>query len=223
MHILFSFICSWYLSYTFLHCFSHFSFTRLLLLNNSPFLSSWLISTHFSPFLFSTSFILIPLLLHSFLLFLLYILSFFLDSVLCFKITYRGSLVPSAQHDSHDSCRCKHFLFLLFSLAIFTTHITYFMAHSFNVFLAPPIVVDVLLTCQRWPHFFRCISKKKHLSSYIRVNTVHRYTWQLYKMQRAIRALQENQSKITANQNSMWAEYLCGKRTEFATTEQNII
>ncbi len=36
-------------------------------------------------------------------------------------------------------------------------------------------------------------------------------------------ALQENQSKITANQNSMWAEYLCGKHTEFATTEQNII
>ncbi len=149
MHILFSCICSWYLSYSFLHCFSHFSFTRLLLLNNSPFLSSWLISTHFSPFLFSTHFILIPLLLQFSSLSSVHPFCFFLGTVLCFKITYRRSLVPLAQHDSHDSCRCKHFLFLLFSLAIFTTHITYFMAHSFYVFLAPPIVVGVLLTCQR--------------------------------------------------------------------------
>ncbi len=130
MHILFSCICSWYLSYSFLHCFSHFSFTRLLLLNNSPFLSSWLISTHFSPFLYSFYLDSSPTpqfsSVHPF--------CFFLGTVLCFKITYRGSLVPSAQHDSHDSCRCKHFLFLLFSLAIFTTHITYFMAHSFYLF-----------------------------------------------------------------------------------------
>ncbi len=35
-----------------------------------------------------------------------------------------------------------------FSLAIFTTHIMYFMAHSFYAYLAPPIVVGVLLTYQ---------------------------------------------------------------------------
>ncbi len=48
------------------------------------------------------------------------------------------------------------------------------MAHSFYAFLAPPIVVGVLLTCQSLdPEYVAyCISKKK-TSSYIRVNTVY--------------------------------------------------
>ncbi len=50
---------------------------------------------------------------------------------------------------------------------------------------------------------FSDVFPRKKTSSYIRVNTVYRYgyTWQLYKMQRAIWALQEKSiKKITANQ-----------------------
>ncbi len=37
----------------------------------------------------------------------------------------------------------------VFTRDLYNTHyITYFMAHSFYAFLAPPIVVGVLLTCQ---------------------------------------------------------------------------
>ncbi len=75
----------------------------------------------------------------------------------------------------------------VFTRDLYNTHyITYFMAHSFYAFLAPPIVVGVLLTCQsldpekRRLCFFRCISKKKTLS-YIRVNTVLQMLSQLVK------------------------------------------
>ncbi len=64
-----------------------------------------------------------------------------LGTVLRIKTTFRGSLLPS---DSQRLMPLK--AFLLFSLAIFTTHIIYFMAHSFYLFLTPPIVVGVLLT-----------------------------------------------------------------------------
>ncbi len=38
---------------------------------------------------------------------------------------------------------------LVFTHDLYNTHyITYFMAHSFYAFLAPPIVMGVLLTCQ---------------------------------------------------------------------------
>ncbi len=50
-----------------------------------------------------------------------------------------------------------------------THYITYFMEHSFNAYLAPPIVVGVLLTCQsidpeyRTTVFFHHLKKKKKL------------------------------------------------------------
>ncbi len=57
----------------------------------------------------------------------------------------------------------------VFTRDLYKTHyITYFMAHSFYAFLAPPIFVGVLLTCQsldpeyKTTAFFRCISKEKH-------------------------------------------------------------
>ncbi len=52
------------------------------------------------------------------------------------------------------------------------------MAHSFYVYLAPPIVVGVLLTCQsldteyKTTAFFQMYFQEKTLS-YIRVNTVY--------------------------------------------------
>ncbi len=44
----------------------------------------------------------------------------------------------------------------VFTRDLYNTHyITYFMAHSFYAFLAPPIVVGVLLTCQSLEHEYK--------------------------------------------------------------------
>ncbi len=66
----------------------------------------------------------------------------------------------------------------VFTGDIYHTHyITYFMAHSFYAYLAPPIVVGVLLTRQsldsefKTTAFFHMYFQEKTLS-YIRVNTV---------------------------------------------------
>ncbi len=60
----------------------------------------------------------------------------------------------------------------VFSRDLYNTHyITYFMAHSFYVYLAPPIVVGVLLTCQsldpeyKMTAFFQMYFQEKNLYS----------------------------------------------------------
>ncbi len=67
----------------------------------------------------------------------------------------------------------------VFTRDLYNTHcITYFMAHSFYAYLAPPIVVVVLMTCQsqdpeyKTTAFFQMYFQEKKTSSYIRVNTV---------------------------------------------------
>ncbi len=69
---------------------------------------------------------------------------------------------------THAAVSCS-FSFV-FTHDLYNTHyITYFMAHSFYAFLAPPVVVGVLLTCQsldpedKTTAFFQmyCISIKK--------------------------------------------------------------
>ncbi len=72
-----------------------------------------------------------------------------------------------------------HFYFdFVFTLDLYSTHyITYFMEQSFYAYLAPPIVVGVLLTLSLDPEykttkFFQMYFQFKKYIYYIRVNTV---------------------------------------------------
>ncbi len=67
------------------------------------------------------------------------------------------------------------FLILVFSRAIFLhCYITYFMAHSFYAYLAPPIVEGALLTCQNLDPEYKTTAffHREKTLSYIRVNAV---------------------------------------------------